>query len=78
MLRNATLSGTTLGLISDISATIGIENIGDAPDKPSKLLKNGEWLAFKQDGKAEVITVTVAYENLNFNLPNLFLRMALY
>ena len=69
LMRNATVSGSTLDLIGDFNETTAIEVIGGAPSKLSAFNINGKSAKFTQD-KYGVVTTSVSY-NPDFVVPSL-------
>jgi hypothetical protein len=70
LLRNATVSGSTLSLVGDFNATTDIEVIGGAPRKLKTLNINGKSADFKQDSTG-VVTTTVSFDNSDISVPSL-------
>lgn len=70
LLRNATVAGKKLSIYGDLNATTTLEVILGAPSKLSKLMFNGENVAFSQD-KYGVVTATLAFVEPSFNVPTL-------
>ena len=61
LMRNATVSGTSLELVGDFNRTTDIEVIGGAPSKLTSLKVNGQSASFKQD-KNGVVTTSVQFK----------------
>ena len=69
LMRNATVSGSTLNLIGDFNATTDIEVIGGAPASMATLNINGQSSKFTQDDDG-VATTSVSF-NPDINVPSL-------
>lgn len=69
LMRNATVSGSTLNLVGDFNATTDIEVIGGAPSNLATLNVNGESAKFSQDSNG-VVTTTVSF-NPDISVPSL-------
>lgn len=69
LMRNATVSGSTLNLVGDFNATTDVEIIGGAPANMATLNINGQSAQFKQDDGG-VATTSVAF-NPDISVPSL-------
>ncbi|CAJ2501142.1 Uu.00g039950.m01.CDS01 [Anthostomella pinea] len=70
LLRNATVTGSTLALSGDLNTTTSLEIIGGAPSSLSKLSFNGASIPFNQSSKGSVLA-TLAYKEPVVELPDL-------
>ena len=70
LMRNATVSGSTLNLVGDFNATTPIEVIGGAPSNLATLNINGKSTKFTQD-KYGVVTANVAFKPPSVTIPTL-------
>lgn len=70
LVRNATVDGTTLSVVGDLNATTPLEVIGGAPAGLTKLVFNGEEVAFNQSNTGSV-AATLQYTPPSISLPDL-------
>jgi hypothetical protein len=71
LIRSATVSGTTIGLVGDVTATTtALKIVGGAPKGLKTLTFNGQPLRFTQDAN-NVVTANVTHNEPKFTLPDL-------
>lgn len=69
LLRNATVSGTTLSIVGDLNATSTLEVLAGAPSGLTTLNFNGQPLNFQQDATTSMTTARLVYTAPKINLP---------
>jgi hypothetical protein len=69
LLRNATISGTTLNIAGDLNATSSLEVLSGAPSGLTNMNFNGKSLNYKQDATTGMTTARLVYTAPMISLP---------